>query len=131
MNKKILATAALLGLLCVVLGAFGAHGLKGKITADSLENWKTAVNYQFFHVVTLLFLTTNTNLKQKTVNILFFLFTTGIILFSGSLYVLALRKLVGLEMLTPILGPITPIGGLFLIVGWLTLFINALKPVNA
>lgn len=124
MNKRIFITGAFLCLLAVVLGAFGAHGLRDKIEQLSLENWKTAVQYQFFHALAILFLSIGAA-YFKTVNTAFWLFLAGIILFSGSLYLLSTRSLT--QISGGILGPLTPIGGLLLISGWAVLIVGAIK----
>lgn len=129
MNKQIIITAAVFGILAVVLGAFGAHGLRDKVSDADLENWKTAVNYQFYHTLALLFLASFTSLNKSMANASFICFSLGILLFSGSLYLLATRSLTGFP--SKVLGPITPIGGLFFIGGWVFLLIAALKNPNA
>jgi uncharacterized membrane protein YgdD (TMEM256/DUF423 family) len=126
MNKQIIVTASLLGMLAVVTGAFGAHGLKARLDAAQLEVWHTAVQYHFYHVFALLFLSTFTRFKNNLVFTCYWLFTFGIILFSGSLYLLACRDLLGWSWLH-ILGPITPIGGLLFIAGWFTLAIAGIR----
>lgn len=126
MNKQIIVTASLLGMLAVVTGAFGAHGLKARLDAAQLEVWHTAVQYHFYHVFALLFLSTFTRFKNNLVFTCYWLFTFGIILFSGSLYLLACRNLLGWGWLH-ILGPITPIGGLLFIAGWFTLAIAGIR----
>lgn len=126
MNKQIILTAALLGVFAVVLGAFGAHGLEGKISERHLDTWKTANEYQFYHTLALLFLSTFSRAKSQSIKISYIMFTLGILLFSGSLYVLSVRSLLGIESISMI-GPITPLGGLCFIVGWVALFIAALK----
>lgn len=125
MNKRIILSAAIFGLIAVILGAFGAHGLKGKINSESLENWKTAVDYQFYHTLALLFLATFSRAKNSLINISYFSFTIGIFLFSGSLYLLSTREITSIS--TTILGPITPIGGLFFIIGWISLFLATIR----
>ena len=120
MNKQIIITASILGVLAVISGAFAAHGLTGKITAKQLEVWHTAVQYQFYHVFALLFLSTFTRVRNNLIRATYWLFTSGIILFSGSLYLLACRDLIGWSWLT-IAGPLTPVGGLLFIVGWVTM----------
>jgi uncharacterized membrane protein YgdD (TMEM256/DUF423 family) len=122
MNKQIIVTASFFGLLAVVAGAFGAHALKAVLNAQQLEVWHTAVQYQFYHVFALLFLSTFTRFKNNIVLTTYYLFTFGIILFSGSLYLLACRDILGWSWL-PMVGPITPIGGLLFIAGWVTLAI--------
>lgn len=126
MNKRIILTAAIFGLIAVTLGAFGAHGLSGKISEQHLENWHTAVNYQFYHTLALLFLATFSRAKNTLINVAYFTFTLGILLFSGSLYLLSTRELTGITNIH-ILGPITPLGGLLLILGWASLFLATLK----
>jgi len=126
MNKRIIITASLLGILAVVLGAFGAHGLKGKIDADALKIWETAVDYHFYHVLALLFLSTFCRFKCRLINFSYWSFTLGILLFSGSLYVLAAKDILNITQ-TSFIGPITPIGGLFFIIGWTTLLLATIK----
>ncbi|GAA4797943.1 DUF423 domain-containing protein [Olivibacter ginsenosidimutans] len=126
MNKRIILTAAFFGLIAVVLGAFGAHGLSGKIDDQNLDNWRTAVNYQFYHTLALLFLATFSRAKNTLINLSYVAFSVGILLFSGSLYLLATRELTGVSAVH-ILGPITPLGGLAFILGWASLFLATLK----
>lgn len=125
MNKRIILTASIFGLLAVILGAFGAHGLQGKITPDQLDNWKTAVQYQFYHTLAMLFLATFSRARNSMIHLAYFGFTIGILLFSGSLYLLSTRAITGLT--AGFLGPITPIGGIFLILGWFGLFIATVR----
>ncbi|RZJ82255.1 MAG: DUF423 domain-containing protein, partial [Chryseobacterium sp.] len=91
MNRKIILTASLFGFTAVVFGAFGAHTLKESISAQALEIWNKGVSYQFYHVFALLFLSTFARFKNKLVNLAYIFFTAGIVLFSGSLYLLATR----------------------------------------
>ncbi|QNL50357.1 DUF423 domain-containing protein [Olivibacter sp. SDN3] len=126
MNKRIILTAAFFGMIAVILGAFGAHGLSGKISEQSIENWHTAVNYQFYHTLALLFLATFSRAKNTLINVSYFAFTIGILLFCGSLYLLSTREITGISE-TQILGPVTPIGGVAFILGWVTLFLATLK----
>ncbi|HTH82258.1 MAG TPA: DUF423 domain-containing protein [Mucilaginibacter sp.] len=125
MNKQIITTASFFGLLAVIAGAFGAHGLKAVINEQQLAVWHTAVEYQFYHVFALLFLSTFAR-DTKYINTSYWLFTFGIILFSGSLYLLACRDLLGLSWLW-IMGPVTPIGGLLFIAGWISLLLAGLR----
>lgn len=125
MNKQIIVTAAFFGLTAVIFGAFGAHALKAVFSATELENWKTAVSYQFYHTLAILFLSTFPRYRSRSVKAAFFLFAIGIVLFSGSLYLLSARGVLGIS--ASFLGPITPIGGMFLILGWISLMFAALK----
>lgn len=126
MNKRIILTASLFGLTAVILGAFGAHGLRDKISDDDLEVWKTAVDYQFYHTLALLFLATFSRAKNTYIRFSFFTFTIGILLFSGSLYVLSTRTITDFGA-AAVLGPITPVGGLCFILGWVGLFVATIK----
>lgn len=127
MNKHIILTAAFFGGLAVILGAFGAHSLKNLVDGISLSIWQKGVEYQFYHVFALLYLSTFARYKNKLINLSFIFFTVGIILFSGSLYALTLSKIVQHQNLGSFLGPLTPVGGLCLIMGWIFLFLAALK----
>ncbi len=126
MNKQIILTAAFFGMVAVILGAFGAHGLEGKVSNSQLETWGTANRYHFYHTLALLFLSTFSRAKSQSIRLSFIAFTVGIFLFSGSLYLLSTRELIGITQIN-ILGPITPIGGLFFIIGWIGLFSAALR----
>jgi uncharacterized membrane protein YgdD (TMEM256/DUF423 family) len=120
MNKRYLKTAALLGLTAVMLGAFGAHGLKKIASPEAVESFKTGVLYHFLHafaiLVTAFFME---QLVFKKARIALLLWVSGIVVFSGSLYVMAL-----FPETKSILGPITPIGGLSLMAGWFFLFLS-------
>lgn len=126
MNKQIILTASFFGLLAVVLGAFGAHGLEGKISEYQLGTWKTANEYQFYHTFALLFLSTFSRAKSQSIRVSFIAFSIGIVLFSGSLYLMSVRNLLGIESVS-VLGPITPLGGLCFMIGWIGLFVAAVK----
>lgn len=106
--------AAISGVLAVVAGAFGAHGLKARLTPDQLESWATAAQYHLLHSAVLLALGLFATYSGKSVKLPAGLFTSGMVLFSGSIYLLVLTKMRWL-------GPVTPIGGLLLILGWLSL----------
>jgi uncharacterized membrane protein YgdD (TMEM256/DUF423 family) len=121
MHKGFLTTAAILGALAVALGAFGAHALKELLTPQSLNTYDTAVRYQFYHVFALAL--TGILAKEypgKWTGYAGRCFITGIILFSGSLYLLTAFTASGNNSLRW-LGAITPLGGVFFILGWLSL----------
>ncbi|WP_214071153.1 DUF423 domain-containing protein [Mucilaginibacter sp. dw_454] len=125
MNKSIVITAALFGMIAVIAGAFGAHGLKTMIAPDQLQIWHTAVEYNFYHVFALLFLSVLAKNKTSWTTAAYYLFTFGIVFFSGSLYLLACRDILNLK--ASVIGPITPIGGLLFIGGWASLAVAASK----
>jgi len=126
MNKKIIITASVLGMLAVIAGAFGAHGLKLYLSPQQLEVWHTGVEYQFYHVFALLFLSTFAQPKSKLITASYYFFTLGILFFSGSLYLLACRDVLKQDWLW-IMGPVTPFGGMFFITGWITLALAAIR----
>ena len=121
MSKTILIFASLFLALAVAIGAFGAHGLKSHLTGEMLTIYKTGVEYHFYHALGLLligvlaFSMPSDYLKWSAI-----MLSAGIILFSGSLYALAITGIKGL-------GAITPIGGLSFIAGWILLLIAVLK----
>lgn len=126
-NKKMLTTLALTGVLAVAIGAFGAHGLKPRLTSDQLSTYNTGVSYHFYHLLAmsfayLLYIYT----EHSWVRLGFWSFFAGIILFSGSLYLLSTRGLIGLSTYKW-LGPMTPIGGLCFIFGWISILVSAYK----
>ena len=114
------------GILAVVAGAFGAHGLEPLLSTKNFAVWHTAVEYQFYAAFTLLFLSTLVRYNFKLIPHCYYMFTAGSILFSGSLYLLACKLLLDWSWF-PILGPVTPIGGALFIAGWLTMGIMGLK----
>lgn len=124
---KFIRFAAISGALAVMLGAFGAHSLKALLTPEQLQVFETGVRYQFYHTLAILFTGLfATQYPSKALNIAGTSFLAGIICFSGSLYLLSIRSLIGLENLT-ILGPVTPIGGLLFIIGWIYLIVAVRK----
>jgi uncharacterized membrane protein YgdD (TMEM256/DUF423 family) len=113
--------AALAGAAAVVLGAFGAHALRDSLDEHALAIWHTAVEYQFWHVLVLLVVAAMASRRATaSLRTAAIAFIVGIVLFSGSLYALALGG-------PHKLGVITPIGGVALIVGWIALAIHAWK----
>ncbi|MFN8322390.1 MAG: DUF423 domain-containing protein [Chitinophagales bacterium] len=126
MQKGLLITASLSGLLAVILGAFGAHGLKPMVSGYQLGIWEKAVQYQFYHSFALLICVLLMNQRYSVcLRNASFCFIAGIFSFSGSLYLLATNDMNHIPTL--ILGPITPLGGLFFMAGWLQMMLSAWK----
>ncbi|WP_431126530.1 DUF423 domain-containing protein [Flagellimonas flava] len=107
---------ALYGLLAVVFGAFGAHALKKKLTPDLLHSFETGVKYQMYHAIVLLILAFNLGFDNALDSYIVNCFVFGTLLFSFSIYGLCLSAASGKKL--RFLGPITPLGGLLLVVGW-------------
>lgn len=127
MKNPFLFIAGLSGALVVTLGALGAHSLKPYLPPDALVGYETAVRYHFYHTLALLFVAVL--LKQndvKLIRIAGWLFVAGIICFSGSVYFLSTKAITGLVNIS-FLGPVTPIGGLLFIAGWVMLAVAAIR----
>lgn len=125
MNKTILVTAAILGILSIILGAFAAHGLKKVLTPEAINTFETGVKYQMYHAIFLLFVGSSTYILDSYKKTIFYLVLIGLVFFSGSIYALATNALTSFDFKK--IGFITPIGGLLLIISWLVLLINFMK----
>lgn len=128
MEKHSVAWGSGLLAVAVGLGAFGAHGLKALIDPAALANWNTAVHYQFIHGLGILVLAALTGpVPASATRRIRNLFLVGIACFCGSLYLLSTRELNGLDGMTAFIGPITPLGGVMFIVGWIGLLITVIR----
>ncbi|MEO6542154.1 MAG: DUF423 domain-containing protein [Ferruginibacter sp.] len=126
MHKGFLKTAALMGALSVMLGAFAAHGLKDLLSPGNLQVFETAVRYQFYHVFALLAVgILYAAFPGKLMEWAGRFFIAGIIFFSGSLYLLCYVKHQQMDLNWP--GAITPFGGAAFIAGWVLLFCAMIK----
>ncbi|WP_298884506.1 DUF423 domain-containing protein [uncultured Polaribacter sp.] len=115
---KNLIFVCVLGLLAIVLGAFGAHALKDTLTVSELSSFETGVRYQMYHVIVLLFINIYNGFSKSQKNRISFLFFLGIFLFSGSIYLIHLTTLTANSIWF-----ITPLGGLTFISGWIYLIV--------
>lgn len=126
MNKTIFSTGILFGVLSVILGAFGAHGLEQLIDANAIMTFETGVRYQMYHALFLLILANTKFLPELHKNAIFYLIVMGTVLFSFSIYFLATNTLTSFDFKKIAL--LTPLGGTLLIFGWILLayrvFIN-------
>ncbi|TDS12622.1 uncharacterized membrane protein YgdD (TMEM256/DUF423 family) [Maribacter caenipelagi] len=116
MKKTILSTACLFGMLAVVLGAFGAHGLKELVDIQAVATFETGVRYQMCHAFFLFAVGLLPSEYLKSKKSIYVCTIIGVVLFSFSIYLLALNSLVAFDF--KLIGIVTPIGGLFLIVAW-------------
>ena len=120
--KTNLAISAVLGVLAVILGAFAAHALEDRLSDEALRSFETAVLYQMFHVLCLLFVNGISSISNPSKNRISILFFLGILCFSGSIYAIYL-----LGVPASSIWFITPPGGLLLILGWIALLLSILK----
>jgi len=117
--------ASILGGLAVIIGAFGAHALKKILNEEQLKSFETGVKYQMYHAIVLLLIGFNFNLETSSEKYMVYSFIIGVILFSFSIYGLVISSAKNKKIKN--LGPITPLGGLFLIIGWCLLCFNVLS----
>ena len=122
MEKRILQTAAILGFIAIAFGAFGAHTLKNKVGILELNTFETGVRYQMYHALFLLFIGTSKALSESTKKVIYFTTLFGVLLFSGSLYFIALNAFLPFNF--KLFGFLTPIGGLLFLTAWICLFVN-------
>lgn len=125
MKKNILITAALLGLIAIVLGAFAAHGLKSLISESSISTFETGVRFQMYHALFLLFIGQTAVLSAKSQKLIFLLTLVGVVCFSGSIYLLATNELTAFDFKRIAL--VTPLGGTLLIAAWASMLAGFIK----
>lgn len=125
MKRRIILTGALIGMLAIILGAFGAHLLKKYLSVEQLVTFETGVRYQMYQALFLLFLSTQKEFTPKVLKTIYNLTVAGVILFSGSIYLLATKNLTLFD--SKIIVFATPLGGFLLILAWLALFVNIFK----
>ena len=126
MRYNLLIITALLGALTIVLGAFGAHALKDVLTDPLLKSLETAVRYQMYHVLVLLFVNTTDIITESFKNKISYALLAGILLFSGSIYAITLAQVPAKTIWF-----MTPLGGLCFIIGWILLLYSFVKAKKA
>jgi len=125
--KMILIGASLYIIIGICLGALGAHSIQPLISSKELESFRTGVDYQLYHGLGILVLVLlSDQLKIKLIWSIRLMFI-GVIFFSGSIYLLSLKTILGIESWVPVLGPVTPIGGLIIISAWISVMVAFLK----
>lgn len=123
--KRITITALVLLILGIILGAFGAHGLKGKVSVEKIASFEVGVRYQMINAIALLALASLRMKISGSLRVAFSLVLLGVILFSGSIYGLTFQP--NPSGITKVLGPITPLGGLLMIIGWIVVLWRVMK----
>ena len=118
-EQLVISTGAIFGFLSVIFGAFGAHALKKTLSPEQLNSFEVGVKYQMYHAIVLLVLGFNSDMTTPA---MYWCFTVGILLFSFSIYGLVLTDAKGKKL--RFLAPITPIGGILLVSGWVLLLLN-------
>ena len=124
-NKKIVIVGSILFATAIILGAFGAHSLKDLLSAEKLQSFEVGVRYQFY--ISLILLLFGMLHEKLPFNIrMFYIFQiTGVLMFSGSIYLLSLEQILSLNL--KFLGPVTPLGGLMLILGWIIFIVRLIR----
>ena len=126
LEQRILKTATLLIVIGIVFGALGAHALEKVLSVAKLASYEVGVKYQMYHGIALLALVALSDKIKFSLKIVYRLLISGVIIFSGSIYLLVFQELFGVK-LGMIFGPLTPIGGLLMIVGWIVLLVKLIK----
>lgn len=129
MNKSILLSAGLLIMTAIVLGAFGAHALEKVVSPERLSSYEVGVRYQMYTGLALLVFGSNASKLAFQLTWIHRLMLGGTVLFSGSIYLLSFQEMMGVSL--SFLGPITPIGGTFLIAGWGVFLVQVFRLNNA
>lgn len=125
MDRKIISTATFFGMTAIILGAFGAHALKKVLTLEELVSFETGVRYQMYHALFLLFIGLTNQLSVKTKKAIVALTIIGVMLFSGSIYLLSTMSISKINF--KVIGFVTPIGGALLIAAWGVLLFQSTK----
>lgn len=126
MKNKLISTGIIIIVTSIILGAFGAHALEKVVNEEKLRSFEVGIKYQMYQGLGLLVLASLFNSFSFSLNLVFRLQLIGIILFSLSIYGLVLTPLIGIN-LKMLFGPLTPIGGLLMIIGWIILLIKHIK----
>ena len=124
-DRNMVAIGAFMAAVTIAIGAFGAHGLKELIDTSSLATFEVGVRYQMYHALAILILGFAPSISEKVKKVVFWFFIIGILFFSGSIYMLSLNTVLSFDATK--IGFITPIGGLFFIIGWLRLAFGVLN----
>ena len=128
MNRTIFLTGIVFGVLAIMLGAFGAHGLKNQIDAKALNTFETGVTYQMYHALVLLILGSITILPETKKKLIYYMIVFGVLFFSFSIYLLAINSLISFDFKS--IAFLTPLGGLLLISAWIVMGYRTYRHFN-
>lgn len=124
--KNWIVFATVLGAITVILGAIGAHGLQGKLNDVQLNSFATGVRYQYYHIFAMILAVVLNKQFSVNLKVSLWFFAIGTLFFSGSIFLLSTIPVHGMEGVRA-LGPVTPIGGLILVAGWLSVAVQFLR----
>lgn len=125
MNRRYYIAGFAFGLTGVILGAFATHGLKPVLSSAAMDSFETGVQYQIYHALLLILIGILNAKEEKGNRLIFYLLVIGIILFSGTIYLLSTREITNLNI--GFLGPVTPLGGSLLILCWIIMLWRFIK----
>jgi len=125
MNKSVVIIGVVMLVVAIILGAFGAHALKEHLTPEKLNTFEVGVRYQIYHGLAFLTLGMNADKVQFSITLVTRLIFAGLLMFSGSIYLLSTQDLSGVSM--KFMGPVTPIGGLLIISGWVLFLFKIIR----
>lgn len=125
MNRSLLIAGAFFGVVAIILGAFAAHGLKSLVSPENIQTFETGVRYQMYSALLLLFLGGSPVASEKVKTICFYLTIIGVLLFSGSIFLLATNSLTSFDF--RVIALLTPVGGFLMILAWLVLLFSFFK----
>lgn len=125
MDKKIITTGAVLACLAIIFGAFGAHALKNILTFEALQSFEVGVRYQMYHALAMVFIGLSHQIPKPVKNTSFGFFFWGVLLFSGSIYLLSFKELLAFPIEKIAL--ITPLGGTLFIIGWIVFIVKIIR----
>lgn len=125
MKNNIIIIAVSFILLAIILGAFGAHSLEKSISAERIQSFETGVRYQMYHGLALLILGFHADRIPFSIKSVYWLLVVGTLLFSCSIYLLAIQELLGFSV--KFLGPVTPVGGSLMIIAWFVFLVNLFR----
>ena len=125
MNKSAVIIGVVMMVIAIILGAFGAHGLKEHLTPEKLNTFEVGVRYQIYHGLAFLILGLSADKVQFSLKLSIRFIFAGVLMFSVSIYFLAIQEMLGVSL--KFLGPVTPLGGVLMIIGWILFLVKIIR----